>query len=125
MLLYISSYSRQESGLDWPTFSELCTRTLAALEGRDFVRALVTSTGTILVTDENEEIHLPEFRCRATEPYMPHFTASVIERAGFGTHIMLKALLTHCDELLAFRHKDQPPTVYTRTRGSPRAGSAQ
>ena len=100
-----------------PTFLELCTRTLAALEGRTFVRALVTSTGTLLVTSENEEVHLPEFRCQATESYMPHFTASVIERAGFGEHVMLKAMLAHCDELFAFHRKDGPPMIYTRTRG--------
>jgi hypothetical protein len=83
------------------------------------VRALTDHTGTLLVTAEDEEIHLPAFKCGGKEVLAAHFTARVLERAGFGDHATLKALLTHGDELLAFRRTDGASAIYTHTRGSP------
>jgi hypothetical protein len=105
--------------MDWPTFSQHCDETLAAIKDRAFVRALTDRTGTLLVTAEGDEIHLPEFTCGGSDVLAAHFTANVLERAGFGDHATIKALLTHCGELFAFRRTDGSFSVYAHARGSP------
>lgn len=107
--------------LDWPSFFTLCQETLASISGHEFVRALVTSSGTTLIPEQGEAIVLPEFRCGNRDINEAHFTASVLERAGFGDFLELRALLAHCNELLAFRRSDGSSSVYTHTRGSPSA----
>lgn len=105
--------------LDWPTFSALCERTLSAIDGREFVRVIVDTTGTVLVLINGEAIILPVFRCGGGEALEAHFTARVLERAGLGTFSKLRPLLSACDELLAFRRADGSYSIYTHTRGSP------
>lgn len=106
--------------LDWPTFSALCDRTRAAIDGRTFTRAIVDHSGTILTPAGGDNaVTLPEFRCGDKDASEAHFTACVLERAGFGTLAALRPLLMTCDELLAFRRRDGSYSIYTHTRGSP------
>ncbi len=106
--------------LDWPTFSALCERTLAAIDGQEFVRVIVDTAGTVFVSANGDTIALPEFRCGDGDASEAHFTACVLERAGFGTLSTLRPFLTACDELLAFQRADGSYSIYTHTRGSPR-----
>lgn len=105
--------------LDWPTFSALCERTLAAIDNQKFVRVIVDTAGTAFVSANGDAVTLPEFRCGGGDASEAHFTACVLERAGFGTLSTLRPLLMACDELLAFRRADGSYSIYTHTRGSP------
>jgi len=100
--------------VDWQTLHDLHYETVSELKGIVFHRALVTRTEVILIADEATYTYA-HFHC-GEGGMVAHFTASLLERLGFGDFSKLLKALACCDELLAFQTSSDW-NFYTRTSG--------
>ncbi|HSW77659.1 MAG TPA: hypothetical protein VLG36_02580 [Candidatus Chromulinivoraceae bacterium] len=108
--------------MDWETLRDLHDETVSQLKDITFHCALVTRTKVILTADE-EIYTYTHFHC-GEEGMVAHFTASLLERLGFGDFSKLLKALARCDELLAFQTSSDW-SFHTRTRGDKTMSSRQ